>query len=173
MSNDDSSLRRDARPHTNAALAITLLLGALLALVAVLLLRHKWTPDNTGEVDPATLPRPITARGELWPEEQRTVSLYERARASVVQIQAADSFGRTSSGSGFVWDRTGHVVTNAHVVEGADQVVVTLADYTQSLATVRGIYSQRDIAVLELKGVSESQLNPIDVGRSSDLKVGQ
>lgn len=76
-------------------------------------------------------------------------------------------------GSGFVWDREGHIVTNNHVVEGADQIYVTFADGTTVSAEVIGSDADSDLAVLKLKSTSGLDLRPVRVGDSTAVKVGQ
>ncbi|HEX5068489.1 MAG TPA: trypsin-like peptidase domain-containing protein [Myxococcota bacterium] len=76
------------------------------------------------------------------------------------------------SGSGFIWDDRGHVVTNFHVIQGASGARVTLADQTQWQAELVGAYPDRDLAVLRI-GAPREKLKPVAVGTSRDLQVGQ
>ena len=76
------------------------------------------------------------------------------------------------SGSGFVWDRDGHVVTNFHVVEGGSQFVVTLFDRSDYPAKVIGVAPEKDLAVLKVDAPPEI-LKPLSVGTSAGLVVGQ
>jgi S1-C subfamily serine protease len=76
------------------------------------------------------------------------------------------------SGSGFVWDKRGHVVTNFHVIQGADAARVTFSDRSSYRATVVGVYPDKDLAVLRIDAPAD-RLKPIMVGSSSDLQVGQ
>ncbi|MEY8878110.1 MAG: trypsin-like peptidase domain-containing protein, partial [Leptothrix sp. (in: b-proteobacteria)] len=78
-------------------------------------------------------PRTVTPRGALQPEEQAVVTLFEQSAPSVAYITTEtverSLFGAEvgrGAGSGFVWDASGHVVTNYHVVEGASRVFVQL-----------------------------------------------
>jgi S1-C subfamily serine protease len=126
--------------------------------------------------------RPVAARGPLLPEEQRAISIFEEARASVVYITTLVS--RTDfftlkvfeipqgTGSGFIWDDAGHIVTNFHVVYEAQNVQVTLSDSSIFKAEVVGVAPDKDLAVLMIKAPRE-KLPPISIGTSSDLKVGQ
>ena len=75
-------------------------------------------------------------------------------------------------GSGFVWDNQGYVVTNNHVVNSAQKVVVTFADGTSVPATVVGVDPESDLAVIKVDSKAV-KLQPISVGDSSNLKVGQ
>jgi S1-C subfamily serine protease len=131
--------------------------------------------------DAAAEPRPVTARGDLASDEKATIELFERCSPSVVYITSLArrpvNFFEVSevpqgSGSGFVWDRQGHVVTNYHVIHGSDSLVVTLADQSDWKATVVGAEPDKDLAVLRI-GAPEAKLPPILVGTSRDLKVGQ
>ncbi len=76
------------------------------------------------------------------------------------------------SGSGFVWDHQGHVVTNFHVIRGASEAVVTLADGSERPASLVGVAPDHDLAVLKIDVPSEA-LRPLAVGASKDLRVGQ
>ena len=126
-------------------------------------------------------PRPVAARGDLAADERATIELFERSSPSVVFItslgrRAVNFFEMTEvpqgAGSGFVWDRRGHVVTNFHVIKDSDSLVVTLADQSDWKATVVGTEPDKDLAVLRI-GAPEAKLPPILVGTSRDLKVGQ
>ncbi len=75
-------------------------------------------------------------------------------------------------GSGFVWDADGHIVTNNHVVDGADKVVVVFADGTEATATVVGNDPGADLAVVKVAAPA-GQLRPIEIGDSDAVKVGQ
>jgi S1-C subfamily serine protease len=125
--------------------------------------------------------RPVTARGDLAADEKATIELFERCSPSVVYIttlarRPVNFFEVTEvpegSGSGFVWDRNGHVVTNYHVIQHSDSFVVTLADQSDWKATVVGVEQDKDLAVLRI-GAPQAKLPPILVGTSRDLKVGQ
>ncbi len=118
-------------------------------------------------------PRAVTARGTLAGAEQSAIDLFERAAPSVVYIFTRNERGQGGgAGSGFVWDRVGHVVTNDHVVEGARQVAIRLDDGETVDATVVGTAPDYDLAVVRL-GETRAHLQPIPIGRSADLKVGQ
>jgi len=127
-------------------------------------------------------PREITPRGDLSGAETTTIDIFEAASPSVVFItntrMARDHITRdvlsvpAGSGSGFIWDTLGHVVTNLHVVAGADELIVTLPDQTNWTATTIGSSERHDLAVLRITA-PESVLRPIPVGESSNLRVGQ
>jgi serine protease Do len=84
-------------------------------------------------------------------------------------------FYRYGAGSGFVWDKEGHIVTNNHVVEGADKITVSFADGTTATATIVGADPDSDLAVIkvDLPANQLQQLQPVTLGDSNQLKVGQ
>ncbi|MBI3357833.1 MAG: trypsin-like peptidase domain-containing protein, partial [Nitrospirae bacterium] len=128
-------------------------------------------------------PRPVApAPAELGPDERATMAVFERATKSVVFI-ANTAIQRDfwsldimevpqGSGSGFVWNRQGHIVTNFHVIYGANSIKVTLADRSEHQAKLVGADPDHDLAVLQIQ-TSESLLEPLAVGTSHDLRVGQ
>lgn len=127
-------------------------------------------------------PRTVTARGDLAADERATIELFEKSRDSVVFISTArvvrDVWTHNAytvprgTGSGFIWDDAGHVVTNLHVIEGASQATVKLADGRDYQAALVGASPAHDIAVLRI-GVGFKRPPPVPVGTSGDLKVGQ
>ncbi len=78
----------------------------------------------------------------------------------------------SGTGSGFVWDKDGHIVTNFHVIKGADGARVTLADHTTWTAKLVGVAPEKDLAVLKIDAPA-AKLHPIPVGSSEQLRVGQ
>ncbi len=128
-----------------------------------------------------TMDRAPASREELDPEERHTIALFKQASPSVAyittQIEQVDFWTRSveqipqGTGSGFVWDEQGHVVTNFHVVQNADSAKVTLGrdDYP---AKVVGAARDQDLAVLLIRA-PRSKLVPMRVGTSSRLQVGQ
>jgi S1-C subfamily serine protease len=148
----------------------------LLALVLVVLAR----PYIDEALFAAKTPRAVEARGNLAEIERLNVEIFERASPSVVQI--AGRVGGTTtqlgseegikSGSGFVWDRVGNVVTNNHVVENVQSLQVRLASGQVTRADVVGTAPNYDLAVIRLHGAG-SLPPPLAIGSSADLKVGQ
>jgi S1-C subfamily serine protease len=130
----------------------------------------------------AAQPRTVAPRGELDAEERATIALFERARDSVVFIstreQVRDFWSRnvfsvpSGTGSGFVWDAAGHVVTNFHVIQGASSATVRLADGRDQPAQLVGVSPAHDIAVLRI-AVKGKPPPPVLLGTSADLRVGQ
>jgi 2-alkenal reductase len=127
----------------------------------------------------ADTPRPIAPRADLSDLEQSSVKLFRTIAPSVVQVvaqpvgtRAGAGEGGAASGTGFVWDGAGHVVTNNHVVENAGAIVVRLASGRVARADIVGRAPNYDLAVLRLEdsGVLPA---PVPVGKSADLAVGQ
>ncbi|MBX7102881.1 MAG: trypsin-like peptidase domain-containing protein [Gemmataceae bacterium] len=137
---------------------------------------HRLGPTN----DPDAAARLVVPRGELAADEKSTVELFKSASPSVVHITTlqADRFSfdaegvPAGTGSGFVWDDQGHVVTNAHVLQNASAAKVTLSDGTTYNARLTGIAPDFDLAVLKIDTAGK-RLPAIVVGASRDLQVGQ
>ena len=133
---------------------------------------------------PASTPeaRPVAPRPDLGEGEQRNIRLFEEASPSVVYIttvaEQIDLFSRDvaqiplGTGSGFVWDDSGHIITNFHVLAGAAAARVTLADRTTWEAKLVGVAPEKDLAVLKIDAPRD-KLRPIPLGASHDLRVGQ
>src|SRR5579884_4015849 len=140
-------------------------LGCLLALALVLvvlvpmaLVAYWYWGRQHPAVNPADAqPRPVEARGDLSEIEKNNIAIYEKVSPSVVHVTNLAQRGSPFSmrveavprgtGSGFIWDDDGHIVTNYHVIEGADAATVTLADHTTYDATQVWAYPDKDIAV--------------------------
>jgi S1-C subfamily serine protease len=128
------------------------------------------------------VPRAVTPRGPLAADELAHVELFRKASPSVVHITSLgvqrDLFSMNvqqvprGTGTGFVWDAAGHIVTNFHVIQGANGARVTLADQSSFDAQLVGAFPDRDLAVLRIDAPKE-KLPPIAVGTSRDLLVGQ
>ncbi len=127
-------------------------------------------------------PRQPAPRGELADDEKSTIDLYKRCAPSVVHITSLTKQRNPydlnvqkvpkGTGSGFIWNKDGYVVTNYHVVQGANAFTVILADNTSYNARLVGAYPDKDVAVLQINAPS-ARLQPITVGTSDDLQVGQ
>ncbi|MBN2134023.1 MAG: trypsin-like peptidase domain-containing protein [Sedimentisphaerales bacterium] len=127
-------------------------------------------------------PRTVAPRGDLAQDEQSTIELFERVSPSVVYItnlavqRSPFSFNATAipqgTGSGFLWDDQGYVVTNFHVVQNAEAIAVTLADQSTWDAQPVGVEPDKDLAVLKIDA-PVNLLRSIEVGTSGDLQVGQ
>ena len=153
----------------------------LLVLAAVVgwLLYQTWQPTLH---DPQAVSRPVTARGDLAGDEQNTIDIFRSAAPSVVYITSIavrrNLFSLNvyeipqGTGSGFIWDRQGRIVTNFHVISDASRLEVTLADHSSWKASLVGAAPDRDLAVLQITAPA-SKLQPIAVGESNNLLVGQ
>lgn len=127
-------------------------------------------------------PRPVSPRGPLLAEEQAQIDVFRRTSPSVVHITTLevqrDFFSLNvqqvprGTGTGFVWDERGHIVTNFHVIQGASAARVTLADQSSHKATLVGAFPDRDLAVLRIE-VPAAKAPPLPLGTSRDLVVGQ
>ncbi|MBL8306424.1 MAG: trypsin-like peptidase domain-containing protein [Rubrivivax sp.] len=127
-------------------------------------------------------PRAVTPRGALGADETANIDLFRRTSPSVVHITSLgvqrDIFSMNvqqvprGTGTGFVWDDSGHVVTNFHVVQGGDGARVTLSDQSTYDAKLVGWFPDRDLAVLRIEA-PKAKLPPIAIGTSRDLLVGQ
>jgi len=129
--------------------------------------------------------RPVTPRGALADDEESVIALFERTSPSVVHISTTtpqfrrEGYFRMSvydipqgDGSGFVWDRDGHIVTNFHVIKNAKGIYVKFADKNVYAARLVGAMPDKDIAVLHIDA-PERLLVPIMIGESRNLRVGQ
>ena len=163
------------RPRIAAAAGLMVLAGL------AFLLASRWQ-GNVLQADSRGEPRQVAPSAELLPEERSTVELFRRASPSVVNITTVTNrrnlFSRRidrvpeGSGTGFIWDEKGHVVTNLHVLVGGHDAVVTLDDQSTWPAEVVGGDPHVDLAVLKIEAPAE-KLRPIAVGTSRDLEVGQ
>ena len=165
-------------PHASALLRRRLLLPALTVLLTASPAAAIAQAQTRGEA----APRAVTPRGALASDELANIDLFKRTSPSVVHITTLaverDFFNRTvqqvpqGTGTGFVWDAGGHIVTNFHVIEGGSSARVTLADQTTWPARLVGAFPDRDLAVLKIDAPRE-KLPPLPIGTSRDLQVGQ
>ncbi len=132
--------------------------------------------------DPDAVPRVVTPRGDLAAEEKSNIELFRLSSPSVVYItrlaMRRDRFSLNlfeipqGTGSGFVWNDQGHVITNFHVIQGASALRVTLTDNSEWDARVVGRAPDQDLAVLFINAPRD-RLKPIAIGQSANLQVGQ
>jgi S1-C subfamily serine protease len=170
------------RSLLRAYLAGGLVAGVVLGVLVSAGLIRALAPPRPGAASPvAAAPRPPAPRSDLWDEERATIDLFQSASASVVYIttsaQQYDFWTRNvmevpqGTGSGFIWDDQGHVVTNYHVVQGASSAEVTLGE-TSYDATSVGTAPDQDLAVLKIRAPRQ-KLVAMKVGTSADVQVGQ
>jgi S1-C subfamily serine protease len=152
---------------------------ALIAVLALLALSVA-QPYVTRLLLTDTAPRPVAARGDLSEAEQSIIELFERVSPSVVQVVGRQG-GRNlfdednagvQSGTGFVWDGAGNIVTNNHVVNGTTEVAVRLATGGALAADIVGTAPNYDLAVIRLRN-PQTASKPVAIGSSADLKIGQ
>ena len=148
-------------------------------------------PTQQASATPLPAPSPIVIVATPTPlgddvlvpldvEEQLVTNLYDRVGPSVVHVTArlvtVDFFygpmPQEGTGSGFIYDDAGHIVTNYHVIEGAETIAVKFSDEQEVPARVIGIDPPNDLAVLSLEEVPPD-LMPLTLGSSDELRVGQ
>ena len=158
------------------ALFLAVIAAVLVALTLSNIRYSPWTNTSARTVD---------QRGPLSDAERANIELFERVSPSVVQVAAQSAAANPlaedeggegaageASGTGFVWDNAGHVVTNNHVVQNASEVAVRFASGEVAQAEIIGVAPNYDLAVLRIK--SARQLPPpVALGSSTELKVGQ
>ena len=162
-------------------------IGIALAFVLLLLFfgnfpEFSWNRLTSDSTRQHAEPRIVEARGNLAQDELSTIELFENSRDSVVFIttrqHVRDVWTRnifsvpSGTGSGFIWDDQGHIITNFHVIKGASEATVRLADGRDYKAALVGASPAHDIAVLKI-GIGFQRPAPVPLGTSHDLKVGQ
>lgn len=162
--------------------AVRLIWIALLLILIWLAWKHLPDIQSWFAPRPDAAPRTVAARGDLAADEQATIELFEKSKDAVVFITTKalvrDFWTRNvfsvprGTGSGFIWDDVGHVITNYHVIEGASEAMVKLSDGSDYKAALVGTSPAHDIAVLRI-GVGVKRPSPVPLGTSRDLKVGQ
>ncbi len=174
---DDLPDRHAEDRFVRRALLVTACIAALVLLWRALpLIEERFAPQQP------VVERTVAPRGDLAADEQSTIELFEKSRDSVVFISTAqlvrDYWTRNvfavprGTGSGFIWDDAGHVVTNFHVIQDAARATVRLADGRDYNAALVGASPAHDIAVLRI-GVGFRRPPAVPIGTSADLKVGQ
>jgi len=161
--------------RTRTPLLVGVLIGLLVGWGLVSFVRKQ-----TGTAQ--TTPRTVAARGDLAEDEKATITLFQQASPSVVYITSlsrrTDLLGINvfdvpqGTGSGFIWDDAGHIVTNYHVISDANAVEVTLFDRASYPAKLVGREPAKDLAVLRIFAPAD-KLRPLPIGESDNLQVGQ
>ena len=164
----------------------SLAVGVVLGLFVSIGLQRALSPSSepqpsAADAATAAAQRSPDASSSLDPEERHNIQLFKDASRSVAfittQVERVDYWSRNvfevpaGSGSGFVWDDRGHVVTNFHVVQDSDSQKVTLGDASYDAKTV-GFARDQDLAVLRIDAPRD-KLVPIRLGTSAGLQVGQ
>ncbi len=156
--------------------------AVLLLIIAAASLYVLYQTFNPGLLNPRAEPRAVMARGDLADDEKNTIDVFRSSSPSVVYITtiaiqrapfSLNSFEiPKGTGSGFIWDKQGRVVTNYHVIAKANRIEVTLADHSTWKAVLVGVAPDRDLAVLQISP-PVNKLEPIPIGDSDNLLVGQ
>jgi S1-C subfamily serine protease len=130
--------------------------------------------SNSGTVTITTIVTTKTLTSTKMVEEgyQTPTELFSKVEDSVVSITVVTQGGSTAQGSGFVYDSNGNIITNNHVVEDANSITVTFLDGISLEADLKGRDVYSDLAVINVD-YNSKQLNPIPLGNSSDLQVGE
>jgi S1-C subfamily serine protease len=183
---DDPRFRYDPYappPRTRQSIATYLWPLLVMLLIAAVVVWRFWPVGApSGHTNPSAELRVVSPRGELADDEKSVIRLYQQASPSVVHVTSSnlqrDSFTRNvtriprGTGSGFIWDNQGRIVTNYHVVEVGNSYQVTLADRSTYPAVLVGVNPSRDLAVLQIRAPAD-KLRPLRLGESGNLQVGQ
>lgn len=155
---------------------------AVIAGVVGWLLFQTFQPFQPAPLDPRAVSRPVEARGDLASDEKNTIDIFRNAAPSVVYITSIavrrNLFNLNvyeipqGTGSGFIWDKQGRIVTNYHVISDASRLEVTLADRSSWKAVLVGAAPDRDLAVVQITAPAD-KLRPLTIGESNNLLVGQ
>ena len=118
-----------------------------------------------------------TASASVLFDEEKVVDIYQQVSPAVVEVTVSNGSGRsllrTGTGSGFLIDSEGHIVTNNHVIDGASNVNVKFSDGTNGVATVLGTNPANDLALLKVDPSLVVGKEPVVLGDSSRIKPGQ
>ncbi len=167
--------------------SILAVIGGATVIGLIVVAAIAWTgsnEDDQAEQGPAEMTAP--AREDipngLIEEEKANIRLFEKAKPSVCYINTSvvqrSYYSRNvmevprGSGSGFTWDKDGHIITNFHVIQNADVARVTLFDGSNYEASLVGVAPEKDLAVLKIDA-PPSRLKPIPLSNSYNLQVGQ
>jgi S1-C subfamily serine protease len=155
---------------------------AIILLIVMGLWLIFFNPLERRKHDSGAESRAIVARGDLASDEKNTIEIFKNTSPSVVYITSIalrrSLFSLNAveipqgTGSGFVWDKDGRIVTNYHVISDANSVQVTMSDDSVWKAVLVGKAPDKDLAVIQIEAPA-NLLHPIPVGESSNLLVGQ
>ncbi|MEM3143595.1 MAG: trypsin-like peptidase domain-containing protein [Candidatus Nitrosotenuis sp.] len=156
----------------------TAIVGSLLGVIVVLIAYSVFLnpPTQTPTIDDVSKSTKNVILAQDSKKSLTLVEIFEKVESGVVRInvQRPAEFARGPSGigSGFVYDKDGHIITNAHVVEGATKVTVTFLDGRSFKADIIGYDTFTDLAVVKVS-TNRDALHPLELGDSSQLKVGE
>jgi S1-C subfamily serine protease len=169
------------KPPAGRSMWTYLTVMVALAALSIVAVRDSWV-GGAALNDPRAVPRAVTPRNDFSAGEKSTIALFRQASPGVVNITAIgvqrDLFTLNlyqipqGTGSGFVWDTSGNIITNFHVIQNADAAQLTLADQSNWKARVVGVAPDKDLAVLRIDAPA-NRLHAIPIGSSKDLQVGQ
>jgi len=146
------------------ALAITSLAAAVILVVV-----FAWQGPGLDNITPS-------ASAALF-DEQLVQGIYEQASPAVVDInidrKLEDSFNRLGFGSGFLVDTEGHIVTNNHVIQGADRIRISFKDGSSTEAEILGTNPANDLALLKVSAEAVEGITPLHLGDSAETRPGQ
>lgn len=182
-------LTEGEEPSHSGGLGLRLSLAVIVIFMTGYAIRDLSTnPSLWRWFESAAAPRPIEPRGELAPHEQSNIAIFDAASPSVVYVTTlAKAYRRNAfrletlripegNGSGVIWDKLGHIVTNYHVIKnvhgGTGTCEVSLKNGETWEARLVGADPANDLAVLQIEAPTD-RLHPIPIGSSTDLKVGQ
>jgi S1-C subfamily serine protease len=188
------SPRRDRKGAPWSVLGGMLLVAALIGVALWGLGVFHFGRQPPDAHDPNAKPREVTPRGPITAEEAERVAVYRGCKPSVVNVDTlvyaqrgfnAAQEERQGTGSGFIWDEAGRIITNFHVIRDAlavsngqvvvapgRRIMITMASGESTEARLVGIAPDNDLAVIQLKQLPSDGVKKISVGSSSDLEVG-
>ena len=147
-----------------------------IAVFAVLFISPPASINPETIIENESLPNAV---GEIDASQKQNLSLieiFEKSEPGVIRVNVQKSetrdVGGGGVGSGFVFDKKGHIITNAHVIDDAEKVTVTFLDGRSYNAEIIGTDAATDIAIIKVN-VESSLLQPLSIGNSSNLKVGE
>lgn len=191
---DKDDRPRSRKPKKAGASALPVLFVAVVIVTIGFVIGGVWLGgkfvdafrSQPAAVNPDAKPRETVSNGPLDTEENEANQVFEVDKDSVVNVDTVllqrgsfdGSERQTGTGSGFVWDTDGRIVTNYHVIEEIYKrknvaIRVVMADRQSYDARIVGTAPDYDLAVVQIVNVPKDRLKPIPVATSSDLKVGQ
>ncbi|GJL57672.1 MAG: 2-alkenal reductase [Nitrospirales bacterium] len=179
---DRATVRHQSQRRFASQTGLFLLFALVTGLLPDSAMGEGSAPERTQSGSPRPAYLHLMGTQSLGAEELKTISVFEKAAQSVVYITntavrrdiwSLNTFEvPQGSGSGFIWNRKGHIVTNFHVIYGADSIQVVLDDQSTHDARIVGVDPDHDLAVLQITGKANT-LMPLKIGTSQDLRVGQ
>jgi serine protease Do len=157
--------------HTKRSMIIMVILAAIMLVLAVFVVPSFTGMDSVAALDQTEIVNQSAVTAQTSPYGTVYTNVYNEVSPSVVAISVNSARG-AGAGSGFVFDRSGHIITNNHVVEGAEDIAVEFFDGTLARGKVVGVDPDSDLAVIQVD-VPENRLFPVEFANSEQLIVGQ